>query len=103
MYCKYNKTYYYWYTPCTAGITKHTITGIPHVLQVHKDELAGRIPLPPIYFGGTLLPSDGTWSHAGLDLELMVKEINVDLTTDVLNQLLVVQIAFIKVWGCVLW
>jgi len=42
------------------------------------------------------LPSDGNWA---LDLELMIEEINVDLTTDVLNQLLVVQIAFIKV-GC---
>ena len=27
----------------------------------------------------------------------MIKEVNVDLTTDVLNQLLVVQVAFIKV------
>ena len=36
-------------------------------------------------------------SHPSLDLELMIKEVNVDLTTDVLNQLLVVQIAFIKV------
>jgi len=44
-----------------------------------------------------LLPSNGKWTHAGLDLELMIKEINVDLTTEVLNQLLVVQIAFIKV------
>ena len=36
-------------------------------------------------------------SHPSLDLELMIKEVNVDLTTDVLNQLLVVQVAFIKV------
>lgn len=65
---------------------------------MHKDELAlGNIPLPPIYLGGTLFPPTSVVSHPSLDLELMIKEINVDLTTDVLNQLLVVQIAFIKV------
>ena len=65
---------------------------------MHKDELTlGKIPLPPIYFGGTLIPSTIISSHPSLDLELLIKEINVDLTTDVLNQLLVVQIAFIKV------
>ena len=63
-----------------------------------KDELAlGKIPLPTIYIGGTLFPQTITVPHPSLDLELMIKEINVDLTTDVLNQLLVVQIAFIKV------
>ena len=66
--------------------------------QVPKDELAlGKIPLPPIYVGGTLFLPTITVLDPSLDLELMVKEINVDLTTDVLNQLLVVQIAFIKV------
>lgn len=57
----------------------------------------GKIPLPSIYIGGTLFLPTITVSHPSLDLELMIKEINVDLTTDVLNQLLVVQIAFIKV------
>ena len=66
--------------------------------QVPKDELAlGKIPLPPIHVGGTLFLPTIAVSHPSLDLELMIKEINVDLTTDVLNQLLVVQIAFIKV------
>ena len=63
-----------------------------------KDELAlGKIPVPSIYIGGTLLPSTTTVPDPSLDLELMIKEVNIDLTTDVLNQLLVVQIAFIKV------
>ena len=65
---------------------------------MYKDELAsGKVPLPPIYLGGTLFPPNSMVSRPSLDLELMIKEINVDLTTDVLNQLLVVQIAFIKV------
>ena len=63
-----------------------------------KDELALRkIPIPSIYIGGTLLPSTIAVPDPSLDLELMIKEVNIYLTTDVLNQLLVVQIAFIKV------
>lgn len=68
----------------------------------HKDELSLRryISLPMATLTGAV--------RAGLrskiprvSLELAVKQVNIDLTTDILNQLLILQNTFIKVIGSI--
>ncbi len=63
----------------------------------HKDELSLRyVALPTVTLTGDVRTS----RHARLprvSLELSVKQLNIDLTTDVLNQLLILQNSFIKV------
>ena len=61
----------------------------------HKDDLTVR-SLPHLTLKGTVQGSRRTMIPS-VSLELSVKQVVVDITTDVLNQLLVLQNSFIKV------
>ena len=74
-----------------------TISSLLTLAQEHKDELAIRgIPLPPINFGGDVRAYPPS-KLPRFSVSLAIKQVNVDLTTDVLNQLLILQNSFIKV------
>ena len=63
----------------------------------HKDELSLRhIPLPTVSLKGEVRSRKHT-RLPSVSAELAVKQVNVDVTTDVLNQLLILQNTFIKV------
>ncbi len=93
--------------PVTAQVeTTHCITfslgvGSEHSLKFtpreHKDELSLRyIALPTVTLTGDVRTSRKA-KLPRVSLELVVKQMNIDLTTDVLNQLLILQNSFIKV------
>lgn len=73
---------------------EHTLKFTP---REHKDELSLRyVALPTVVLTGDIRTS----RHAKLprvSLELTVKQLSIDLTTDVLNQVLILQNSFIKV------
>lgn len=54
------------------------------------------IPLPVVLLKGSIVPRPFN-RIPSITLEIAVKQVVVDLTTDVLNQLLILQTAFIKV------
>ena len=65
--------------------------------EQYKDELSLRnLSLPTITLNGEV-KSGRHNKLPKVSLELVVKQVNIDLTTDVLNQLLIVQNTFIKV------
>ena len=64
----------------------------------HKDDLTIR-SLPHLTLKGTVQGSRRTMIPS-VSLELSVKQVVIDITTDVLNQLLVLQNSFIKVARC---
>ena len=69
--------------------------------EQHKDELSLRfLSLPRLHLQGKVIARKKRLPQ--LSLDLFVKQLNIDLTTDVLNQLLIVQNTFIKVSGGVL-
>lgn len=78
----------------SLGIGDHSLRFIP---REHRDELSLRyISLPTISLKGDVK------SHRHIKLprvsvELAIKQVNIDVTTDVLNQLLILQNTFIKV------
>ena len=82
----------------------HSVSVLAHVLvlfvvQEHKDELSLRcILLPLLNMKGRVVPSP-TSRLPRVTMELAVKQVIVDVTTDVLNQLLILQSSFIKVLG----
>lgn len=64
--------------------------------EQHKDELSLRfLALPRIHLQGKVIAHKKKLPQVRLDL--FVKQLNIDVTTDVLNQLLIVQNTFIKV------
>lgn len=65
--------------------------------QAHKDELSLRyIPLPVMHLLGNVIPSPQR-RLPRIFIEVAVKQVVIDVTTDVLNQLLILQTSFIKV------
>ena len=65
--------------------------------EQHKDELSLRyLALPRLHLQGMVKKSSKK-SLLKVTLDLSVKQLNIDVTTDVLNQLLIVQNTFIKV------
>ena len=74
-----------------------------HVLRFnpkeqHKDELSLRsLTLPHLFLQGKVKVS-AKQKLPQVSLDLSIKPMNIDLSTDVLNQLLIVQNTFIKVW-----
>ncbi len=64
--------------------------------EQHKDELSLRfLALPRLHLQGKVIAHKKKLPQVSLDL--FVKQLNIDVTTDVLNQLLIVQNTFIKV------
>lgn len=65
--------------------------------EQHKDELSLRfLALPHLHLQGKVRRPHKK-SIPRVTLDLSIKELNIDVTTDVLNQLLIVQNTFIKV------
>ena len=54
------------------------------------------IPLPVVTLDGSIVPQPYS-RLPSITLEMAVKQVAIDVTTDVLNQLLILQSAFIKV------
>lgn len=54
------------------------------------------IPLPVVTLEGSIVPQPYS-RLPSITLEMAVKQVAIDVTTDVLNQLLILQSAFIKV------
>lgn len=68
--------------------------------EQHKDEMSLRfLALPCLLLQGTV-KRPRKKSLPKVTLDLAVKKVNIDVTTDVLNQLLIMQNTFIKVSGC---
>ena len=68
--------------------------------EQHKDELSLRfLALPRLHLQGKVTRARKK-ALPKVTLELSVRQLNIDVTTDVLNQLLIVQNTFIKVSGC---
>ena len=73
----------------------HTLRFNPK--EQHKGELSLRsLSLPTLQLTGEVKRAAVT-KLPRVSLELAIKQVNVDLTTDVLNQLLILQNSFIKV------
>lgn len=65
--------------------------------EQHKDELSLRfLSLPRLHLHGTIRRPHKK-SLPKVTLDLSIKQLNIDVTTDVLNQLLIIQNTFIKV------
>lgn len=68
--------------------------------EQHKDELSLRfLALPRLHLQGKVTKSSKK-AIPKVTLDLSIKQLNIDVTTDILNQLLIVQNTFIKVSGC---
>ena len=84
----------------TTDMIKFQLSVGDHVVRFSpkdpfKDDLTVR-SLPTLYLNGTVQGSRRTMIPR-VSLELSVKQVVVDITTDVLNQLLILQNSFIKV------
>ena len=77
------------------GVGEHKLRFSPK--EQYKDELSLRsLTLPVINLSGTVQRREKTKAPQ-VKVAVGVKVINIDLTTDVLNQLLILQNSFIKV------
>ena len=77
------------------GVGEHKLRFSPK--EQYKDELSLRsLTLPVLNMKGSVKRRE-TVKTPQISLEIGVKMINIDLTTDVLNQLLILQNSFIKV------
>ena len=77
------------------GVGEHKLRFSPK--EQYKDELSLRsLTLPVVNLRGSVQRREKTKAPQ-VKVEVAVKVINIDLTTDVLNQLLIVQNSFIKV------
>lgn len=77
------------------GVGEHKLRFSPK--EQYKDELSLRsLTLPVVNLKGEMRRKHKTKTPQ-VSVELGIKTINIDLTTDVLNQLLILQNSFIKV------